>query len=145
MHSLTLIVPSSSVQNSTGPATAGRSFVPIALALALAWFTVPPTAWAADGDLGYHNTAEGFNALAHLTTGVAVDNTAIGFLALGDDTTGSDNTASGAGALNVNTSGNDNTANGNIALSNNTTGIDNTASGSRALVTNKTGNFNTAS
>src|SRR5438034_2865163 len=85
MHSLTLIVPSSSVQNSTGPATAGRSFVPIALALALAWFTVPPTAWAADGDLGYHNTAEGFNALAHLTTGVAVDNTAIGFLALGDD------------------------------------------------------------
>ena len=162
MHSLTLIVPSSSVQNSTGPATAGRSFVPIALALALAWFTVPPTAWAADGDLGYHNTAEGFNALAHLTTGVAVDNTAIGFLALGDDTTGSDNTASGAGALNVNTTGNrntatgsgalnsnttgnDNTANGDIALSNNTTGIDNTASGSRALITNKTGNFNTAS
>src|SRR5438105_773248 len=143
MHSLTLIVPSSSVQNSTGPATAGRSFVPIALALALAWFTVPPTAWAADGDLGYHNTAEGFNALAHLTTGVAVDNTAIGFLALGDDTTGSDNTASGAGALNVNTTGNNNTATGYAALYSNIGGNNNTANGTDALVNNTNGSSNT--
>src|SRR5438876_2697925 len=144
MHSLTLIVPSSSVQNSTGPATAGRSFVPIALALALAWFTVPPTAWAADGDLGYHNTAEGFNALAHLTTGVAVDNTAIGFLALGDDTTGSDNTASGSRALVTNKTGNFNTASGFEALFSNDSGSGNTASGLNALFKNIDGSDNTA-
>jgi hypothetical protein len=51
MHSLTLIVPSSSVQNSTGRSPLRRGFVLIALALVLTWFAVLPTARAQDGDI----------------------------------------------------------------------------------------------
>jgi hypothetical protein len=124
MHSLTLIVPSSTVQNSTGPATAGRGFVLIALGFALAWFAVSPTARAVDPppDGGYpnDNTAEGLDALLLLTTG-------------------SDNTAIGAGALLRNTTGNNNTATGSAALLYNSSGPYNTATGVSALYTNTTG------
>src|SRR6267378_554013 len=159
MHSLTLIVPSSSVQNSTGPATAGRAFVLIVLALV--WFAFSPTsrAQAYEGDLGNGNTAEGFQALLKLTSGGG--NTAIGGGALQQNTTGSGNTATGGGALSqnttadsntatgvnalgLNTTGGANTANGFFALLHNTSGIDNTATGDSALLNNTTGSYNTA-
>jgi hypothetical protein len=72
-------------------------------------------------------------------------NTAVGFDALNNNTTGSSNTASGSGALSSNTTGYWNTASGAGALQSNTTGIQNTASGYDALVFNTTGQFNTAS
>src|SRR6267378_978707 len=159
MHSLTLIVPSSFVQNSTSPATAGRAFVLIVLALA--WVAVSPTsrAQAYEGDLGNGNTAEGFQALLMLTSGAG--NTAIGGGALQQNTTGSGNTATGGGALSqnttagsntatgvnalgLNTTGGANTANGFFALLHNTSGIDNTATGDSALLNNTTGSYNTA-
>src|SRR5439155_5860478 len=80
--------------------------------LALAWFTLAPTAQAVDPapDGGYanQNTAEGTDALFSLTTGI--ENTANGFDALYTNTTGSLNTADGRGALFSNTTGHDNTA-----------------------------------
>src|SRR6266478_1156841 len=101
MHSLTLIVPSSSVQNSTGRSPLRRDFVLITLALVLAWFAVSPTARAVspppDGGYPNDNTAEGTGALGFLTTGSA--NTAAGSSALQNITTASRNTAVGAFAL----------------------------------------------
>jgi hypothetical protein len=95
---------------------------------------------------GSQNTAVGDFALNFNTTGV--DNTAIGFSALGggypNGATGSDDTATGADALASNTTGSFNTANGFQALFSNTTGGHNTATGSDALKLNTTGNFNTA-
>jgi hypothetical protein len=119
MHSLTLIVPSSSVQNSTGPATAGRVFVLIALALA--WFAVSPTARAAcrvGCDIDTSSTALGDDALIN-NTGNA--NTATGFSALQDNTTGAYNTATGLEALLKATTADDNTATGALALQADTT------------------------
>jgi hypothetical protein len=114
---------------------------------------------APDGGYPGFTTAEGQNALLHLTTGTA--NTAVGWLSLESVTTGSfntavgtgtllantanDNTASGAGALLSNTTGGNNTANGVFALFSNTTGVNNTATGLAALGDNTTGSFNTAS
>ncbi len=72
-------------------------------------------------------------------------NTAIGFGALGNNSTGTNNTAVGAGALQANSTGLSNTANGVNALFNNTTGNFNTASGANALAQNTTGSQNTAS
>ncbi len=159
MHSLTLIVPSSSVQNSTGPATAGRGFVLIVLALI--WFALSPTSRAQtyEGDVGNGNTVEGFQALLMRTSGSG--NTAIGGGALQQNTTGSANTATGDGALSqnttadnntatgvnalgLNTTGGANTANGFNALLRNTSGTDNTATGDSALLNNTTGSYNTA-
>ena len=71
-------------------------------------------------------------------------NTAIGYLALPSNSTGSFNTASGGAALYSNTTGDGNTAIGGEALGLNTTGSSNTAIGSGALSTNSTGDFNTA-
>src|SRR4029077_9944245 len=114
---------------------------------------------APDGGYANGNTAEGTNALFHLTTGsfktatgdVALFsnttgnfNTATGLEALDLNTTGSANTATGAGALFKNTTGNFNTATGFDALFSNTTGNDNTATGVNALYNNTTGTFNTA-
>jgi hypothetical protein len=50
-----------------------------------------------DGGYPGGNTAEGQDALLHLTTGV--QNTAVGFLSLKTNTTGSYNTAIGSGTL----------------------------------------------
>jgi trimeric autotransporter adhesin len=100
-----------------------------------------------DGGYGGNNTAEGTNALFHLTTGVW--NSAVGFHALYKDTSGSRNTALGFQALYntdgpFNVSGLDNVAVGAQALFNNTTGSQNIAIGSFALYDNTTGSHNTA-
>ncbi len=72
-------------------------------------------------------------------------NTAIGFGALGNNSTGTNNAAFGAGALQANSTGLSNTASGVDALFNNSTGSFNTASGANALAQNTTGSQNTAS
>ena len=90
-------------------------------------------------DGGYPNftTAEGQNALLHLTTGIA--NTAVGALSLISDTTGNYSVAVGGGALVLNNA-DSNTAVGALALLSNTTGSSNTAAGFEALE-NATGDF----
>jgi Chaperone of endosialidase len=97
---------------------------------------------APDGGYPGANTAEGTDALLHLTTGS--DNTAIGFNALFSNRSGHDNTATGFYALINNTTGYANTAIGVVALSSNTTGYDNTAIGVQALNNNNAGVNNTA-
>src|ERR1051325_10676512 len=69
---------------------------------------------APDGGYANFNTAEGTNALFHLTTGAY--NTALGGQALFSDTGGGYNTAVGLNSLYANTSGNYNTATGFEAL-----------------------------
>jgi hypothetical protein len=96
---------------------------------------------APDGGYPGLNTAEGQNALLHLTTGTG--NTALGWFSLDSVTTGSFNTGVGAGTLVLNT-GDQNTATGAAALLLNTTGSFNTANGTRALLSNTTGTQNTA-
>jgi len=96
---------------------------------------------APDGGYAHYTTAEGENALLHLTTGVA--NTAIGALSLTSDTNGNYNVGVGGGALALN-NGDSNTAVGTVALFLNTTGTRNTATGTDTLVFNSTGNDNTA-
>src|SRR5262245_29042690 len=81
---------------------------------------VPPP----DGGYPGGNTAEGQDALLHVTTGV--HNTAVGFLSLKTDTTGSYNTAIGSGTLRANIA-DANTATGTFALLSNTNGWRNTA------------------
>ena len=121
------------VRNSISPATAGRGFLLIALALAC--FALSPTARAVtpapDGGYPNQNTAEGDNALLNLSTGS--DNTGIGFAALQSNTIGRDNTANGWQALVNNTTSGGNIANGEDALQSNTTGVENTATGAGAL------------
>jgi len=94
-------------------------------------------------DGGYPNltTAEGQNALLHLTTGTG--NTALGWFSLDSVTTGSFNTGVGAGTLALNTA-DGNTATGTVALFLNTTGTNNTADGAFALLHNSEGSDNTA-
>jgi uncharacterized coiled-coil protein SlyX len=96
---------------------------------------------APDGGYPGLNTAEGQNALLHLTTGTG--NTALGWFSLDSVTTGSYNTGVGAGTLVLNT-GDQNTATGAAALLLNTTGSQNTANGINTLHTNTTGSANTA-
>jgi hypothetical protein len=119
---------------------------------------------------GNNNTAMGFHAMFSTenvsgTGGVAFghssDNTAVGYEALRDVSTGSWNVALGVHALRINssgggnigvgcyslannTAGGSNIAIGNWAISNNTAGHENVAVGDRALDSNKTGNRNTA-
>jgi hypothetical protein len=97
--------------------------------------------FAAPTDLNF-NTAIGSLALQDNTTGTF--NTASGGSALAANTTGSYNTASGWAALTGNLTGSENTATGYLALEFNTTGDDNTAIGTYALNTNSTGGQNTA-
>src|SRR5271156_2491857 len=93
----------------------------------------------------YQNTASGSAALAAVEGASGGQfNTASGFYALNDNTTGANNTASGDGALTSNTTGAQNTASGTLALALNTTGSNNTANGYAALFTNATGTQNTA-
>jgi hypothetical protein len=97
---------------------------------------------------GTFNTADGTNALVHVTTGVA--NAAFGWFSLLSNTDGSFNTGVGAGTLLLNIGnqttgeGLQNTAVGAVALLNNTTGSNNTAIGAAALLNNTTGSSNTA-
>jgi len=94
-----------------------------------------------------YNTAVGFEALYSnepTATNNGNQNTAIGSLALHENTTGSRNTASGHEALNGNDTGYWNTATGFEALYSNTSGYRNTAIGHQALFTNTTGYNNTA-
>ncbi len=84
--------------------------------------------------LGDDNTAIGAQALkgaSNLSTGI--NNTAVGFGAIGVNTTGVDNTAVGYMASNANTTGSYNAAVGYQALMANTAGSNNTAIGSEAL------------
>ncbi len=154
-----------SVGNSKSPATAGRGF--LLIALALAWFAVPPAARAvtpapdggypgqntAEGEdalfsntTGANNTALGFNALHSLATGSqfpASEATAVGSLGLFNDTSGY-NTAFGFSALYSNTDGFFNVAIGRNAMRDHTTGDHNTATGGAALLSNTDGTGNTA-
>ena len=111
-----------------------------------------------DGCYPGFTTAEGCNALSHLTSGAA--NTGLGWYALFGTSTGSfntgvgagtlvlnnsdSNTAVGAAALLLNTAGTGNSALGTAALVNNDNGTNNTAMGSFALQTNTNGSNNTA-
>jgi hypothetical protein len=105
----------------------GRSHLLIALAFVLTWLALSPQARATcqDGCLTNDNTVLGDDALLNNT---GSDNTAIGFNALFNNTTGFDNTANGSDALAFNTTGVFNTATGFNALFSNTGG-DNIALG----------------
>jgi Chaperone of endosialidase len=122
-----------------------HTFLLITLTLACFALAPAPRAFgvspAPDGGYAGANTAEGTNALFHLTSGIS--NTAIGFDALYYNTTGGYNTANGASALAFDTTGSYNTANGNQALFSNTIGSANTATGFQALLHNTSSN-NTA-
>ena len=113
--------------------------------LALACFGLLPQMQAVvpppDGCYPGLTTAEGCNALASLTTGIA--NTAVGWFSQHAVMDGSYNTAVGAGALDLNNA-NENTAVGTGALLLNTTGANNTAVGAFALINNTDGNGSTA-
>ncbi|PYK12594.1 MAG: hypothetical protein DME65_03810 [Verrucomicrobia bacterium] len=97
---------------------------------------------APDGGYPGNNTAEGTNALFHLSSGVS--NTALGAQVLYQDTTGGSNTGTGFQALYSNTIGGQNTATGAFSLFSNLQGLGNTADGYKALVWNTSGSFNTA-
>ena len=94
-----------------------------------------------DGCYPGFTTAEGSNALSHLTSGAA--NTGLGWYALFGTSTGSFNTGVGAGALVFNNS-DSNTAVGTAALILNTAGTGNSALGTAAMVNNDNGTNNTA-
>ena len=91
---------------------------------------------------GNENTAVGYQALRNNTSGII--NTAGGSSALLSNTTGVGNTANGANTLKNNTIGNANTAGGSSSLLANTSGSYNTATGTGALQGNTTGSQNTA-
>jgi hypothetical protein len=94
-----------------------------------------------DGCYPGFTTAEGCNALSHLTSGSG--NTGLGWYALFGTSTGSFNTGVGAGALTLNNE-DSNTAVGTAALLLNTAGTGNSALGTAALVNNDNGSNNTA-
>jgi hypothetical protein len=115
--------------------------IPLLIAFALLQ-SVHAVVPAPDGGYPNFNTAEGTNALQHLTTGAG--NTAAGWYSLFTTSTGDLNTAVGAGTLVSNSTGSHNTANGALALLLNTTGNFNTAVGDSALYLNTEGFGNTA-
>jgi hypothetical protein len=88
------------------------------------------------GSHGDFNVAVGVSAL-NLNRGG--NSTAVGYSALGNNSTGTDNTAVGRQTLQANTTGYSNTALGIYALYSNTTAINNTAVGREAGYTNTTG------
>ena len=127
---------------------------PVLALFALACFMLSPGAQAQlspppGGGYPGDNTAEGFNALFSLTTGLA--NTANGSQALYSNTTDNENTANGYQALTSLTSGTGNTAIGSGAGSSLTTGSDNIfighgagtglTNGSRNIVLHQAGTF----
>jgi S-adenosylmethionine hydrolase len=124
-----------------------RGFAVIALVLACFALSPAPKAFgvtpAPDGGYPGQNTAEGDKALFSLP-GTSTDNTAIGYQALYNETTGSTNTAVGANALFSTTNGTDNTAIGVQAMYNDTFGNYSVAIGESALYANTTGGDNVA-
>ncbi len=94
-----------------------------------------------DGCYPGFTTAEGCNALTHLTGGAA--NTGLGWYALFGTSTANYNTGVGAGALVLNNA-DSNTAVGTAALLFNTAGTGNSALGTAAMVNNDNGTNNTA-
>jgi hypothetical protein len=118
-----------------------RAFLLIPLVLTC--FALSPQARAVcqEGCLTNENTVLGEDALLN---NLGIQNTAVGWSALLNNSNGSFNTAIGQNALLNNTSGDDNTAIGDAALRENTIGFSNTATGSLALFFNTTGNANTA-
>ena len=113
--------------------------------LALGCFALSPKTQALsptpDGCYPGFTTAEGCNALSHLTSGAA--NTGLGWYALFVTITGNYNTGVGAGTLVLNNA-DSNTAVGTAALLLNTAGTGNSALGTAALVNNDNGSNNTA-
>ena len=113
--------------------------------LALGCFAFLPKTQAVspppDGCYPGFTTAEGCNALSHLTSGSA--NTGLGWYALFGTSTGSFNTGVGAGALVLNNA-DSNTAVGTAALILNTAGTGNSALGTAAMANNDNGSNNTA-
>jgi hypothetical protein len=113
--------------------------------LALGCFAFLPKTQAVspppDGCYPGLTTAEGCNALSHLTSGAG--NTGLGWYALFGTSTGSFNTGVGAGALVLNNA-DSNTAVGTAALLLNTAGTGNSALGTGAMVNNDNGVNNTA-
>jgi hypothetical protein len=91
--------------------------------------------------IGARNTAFGKNALY---TNKAYDNTALGYLTLQNNSTGSYNVAVGSESLVANTTASNNTAVGSMSLWTNTTGGGNTAIGYSSLIFNQTGANNIA-
>ena len=132
------------------------------LAIALACFALSPPLKAqcpnACGAGG--NTALGVGALDSVNAAVGINNTAVGFNALTDNTDGYYNVAIGSGALASNTTGDFNMAIGSGALAQNngnfnlaigyrvlfmnTTGVHLTGIGAAAMRNNTTASFNTA-
>jgi Chaperone of endosialidase len=109
--------------------TAGQNVAVGSGALQTQSFTNAGNAWYSN------NVAVGCAALYRnqpTATFNGIDNTALGFQALENNTTGNGNTASGFNALQNNMTGNGNTASGYGALNQITTGNDNTAIGDSA-------------
>src|SRR6476646_790607 len=94
-----------------------------------------------DGCYPGFTTAEGCNALSHLTSGAG--NTGLGWYALFGTSTGNYNTGVGAGTLGLNNS-DSNTAVGATALLLNPACTGNSARGTAAMVNNDNGSNNTA-
>ena len=113
--------------------------------LALSCFAFLPKTQAVsptpDGCYPGFTTAEGCNALSHLTSGAG--NTGLGWYALFGTSTANFNTGVGAGALVLNNA-DSNTAVGTAALLLNTAGTGNSALGTAAMVNNDNGSNNTA-
>ena len=101
-------------------------------------FTMGST--ATDSIQSSYNTAIGYIALYNNTTGHK--NTAIGARALRDNTTGSSNAAIGYSTLAANTTGSYNQTIGHVSLYRNTTGSYNAAIGFASLYANTTGELN---
>jgi len=122
-----------------------HSIMLMAILLVVACFALPPGARAVspapDGCYPNYTTAEGCNALAVLTTGIA--NTAVGWYSLSSVGPNSFNTGVGAGALALNNA-DSNTAVGSEAMLLNVSGFENVANGTEALLNNVSGSYNNA-
>lgn len=88
------------------------------------------------------NTAIGYRALYDNSNGSY--NSALGYHALVSNNVGSNNTALGNKSIKYNTIGGDNTALGSLSLLQNISGNKNTAIGARAMRRNTSGSYNTA-
>ena len=94
------------------------------------------------GDNGTKNTAVGYEALKNTTSGYF--NTAVGELSLSENTSGSRNVSIGNSSMAKNTTGQDNVSVGVQSLLSNLSGSQNVSIGDSALHLNQTGNSNTA-